>query len=166
MKNRVRANNFKANFTTHKTSREMMDALSVVGKLYQNHKCKHIFFCLFFSGTIFDKQFFICIQLRLQFSACNITNHQCDKNSIFATLFENQFWVVHSDATCVVGSQKNQSWISLQNGRMPSSSIDQVQLWNIRKIFNKLIGFELKVRGFRIENCLFLQASKQRVWCV
>ena len=30
----------------------------------------------------------------------------------------------------------------------------ELQLPNIRKVFNKLIGFELKVRGFRIENCL------------
>lgn len=27
----------------------------------------------------------------------------------------------------------------------------ELQLPNIRKVFNKLIGFELKVRGFRIE---------------
>ena len=48
----------------------------------------------------------------------------------------------------------------------------ELQLPNIRKVFNKLIGFELKVRGFRIENCLllfcgcsFFTSLEQRVWC-
>ena len=43
----------------------------------------------------------------------------------------------------------------------------ELQLPNIRKVFNKLIGFELKVRGFRIEKkCTVgrLFYWEQRVW--